>query len=100
MGWGVGGLLDSEFDMWAWFGLVIGFVLVGYGGGGWRGYGEAACFGDAGDEGVEPLAGEELGVGVRFVLLSDLMDCWIRMGWWRWEWTYFDRVVWILRREA
>ena len=33
---------------------------VGDGGGGGRGYGEAACFGEGGDEGVKPLAGEKL----------------------------------------
>ena len=54
--WGVGGVLHSEFDVGGWVALV-GF---GDGGGGGRGYGEAACFGDGGDEGVEPLAGEEL----------------------------------------
>ena len=94
-GWGVGGVLNGEFDVGWW--VVVGF---GDGGGGGRGYGEAAGFGEGGDEGVEPLAGEELGVGVRFVLLRGLMDCWMWIGWWRWEWTYFDRVVWILRREA
>lgn len=53
--WRVGGILYGEFDIGWW--IVAGF---GDGGGGGRGYGEAACFGDGGDEGVEPLAGEEL----------------------------------------
>lgn len=56
-GWGVGGVLDGEFDVAA---------ALGGGGEGRRGYGEAACFGERGDEGVEPLAGEELDV-VRFL---------------------------------
>jgi hypothetical protein len=48
-----------------------GWRVFGRGGGGRRrGYGEAACFGDAGDEGVEPLAGEELEMGVRFGCLG------------------------------
>ena len=54
-GWGVGGVLNGEFDVGWW--VVVGF---GDGGGGGRGYGEAAGFGEGGDEGVEPLAGEEL----------------------------------------
>ena len=58
--WGVGGVLDCEFDVGAWVSLLV--VGVGCGGGGGRGYGEAACFGEGGDESVEPLAGEELGV--------------------------------------
>ena len=63
LGWWVGGFLDCEFDVaWCWG------VGGGEGGGGGRGYGEAAGFGDGGDEGVEPLAGEELG-GVSIVML-------------------------------
>ena len=55
--WGVGGVLHGEFDV-GWWVALVGF---GDGGGGGRGYCEAACFGEGGDEGVEPLAGEELG---------------------------------------
>jgi hypothetical protein len=68
-------VLHGEFEVAAVF----------WGGGrGRRGYGEAACFGEGGDEGVEPLAWEELG-------LLDL----------RWKgrsgrrMTYFDGVVWV-----
>jgi len=69
LGWGVGGFLDGEFDVGGWFVLAVGLGLIGGGdgGGGWRGYGEAACFGDAGDEGVEPLAREELVVNVSYI---------------------------------
>lgn len=52
----VGRLLDRELEVWRRRG--------GFGGmspGGRRGDGEAAGPGDAGDEDVEPLAGEELG---------------------------------------
>lgn len=51
----VRGVLHGEFE-------VAGEVRFGDRGGGGRGYGEAACFGEGGDEGVEPLAREELGV--------------------------------------
>lgn len=54
--WGVGGVLDGEFE------VASAVVFLGDGGGGGRGDGEAACFGEGGDESVEPLAGEELGV--------------------------------------
>lgn len=51
----VGGFLHGELEI-AWS------VGSGARGGGRRGDGEAAGFGEGGDEGVEPLAGEELGV--------------------------------------
>ena len=50
-GWRIGRALHSEFDVAAAFRSRDRR---------WRSYGEAACFGDGGDEGVEPLAGEEL----------------------------------------
>jgi hypothetical protein len=67
--WRVGGVLHCEFDIGGW--VIGGF---GDGGGGGRGYGEAACFGDGGDESVEPLAGEELDVWLEAErgLLSDV----------------------------
>lgn len=49
----VGGVLHGEFD-------VAGRVGFGAGGGRGRGYCEAACFWQGWDEGVEPLAWEEL----------------------------------------
>ena len=75
--WGVGAALDGEFDEWGryvggWRGdglgimiLALALVLASGGRGrarerGRRRDGEAAGFGDAGDEDVEPLAGEEL----------------------------------------
>lgn len=53
LGGRVRGVLYGEFQ-------VAGSITLGGGGGGGRGYGEAACFGDGGDERVEPLAGKEL----------------------------------------
>jgi len=50
----VRGVLHSELE------VARGVGFRDRGGGG-RFYGEAACFGESGDEGVEPLAGEELG---------------------------------------
>lgn len=54
-GWGVGGFLDCEFEV-----ACFSVAILGRGEMGRRGYGETACFGEGGDVGVEPLAGEEL----------------------------------------
>ena len=52
----VRGVLLGEFEVAGRVG-----VRFGDGGGGGRGYGEPACFREGRNEGVEPLAGEELG---------------------------------------
>ena len=57
-GWVGGGGLDCQLDVWVlFFGRRRGWVLD-EGGGGRRGYGEAAGLGDGGDVDVKPLAGE------------------------------------------
>lgn len=81
----VRGVLHGEFK-------VAGAVFPGDGGGGGRGYGEAACFGDGGDECVEPLAGEEL-CFCQMLRMGFLLD---GSGWT----TDFDGVVRVGRRET